>query len=471
MKRSSRIAAQLAWMAFAFSAFAQEEKPARQESPAAPRGSSEPLTAWQWYQDVRLPDWKEAPRWIDFVLTTGVFDRSQVDLADLRLYDAKNREVPYALRIRRPRDEQVQLSSREFNRAAAPDRSAELSLDLGEAPDEHNEINLNTNNINVRRRLQLEGSSDGKTWSSMKLDKEFLVHFQVDSQVVDVSRFRYTPSRFRYLRVHVSPDPGLTDDKPEITSVGVFRTIRVAGEDITLPASLGERQPERGDGGPGSAWIIDLGEGSSVASPKALPRHGPPCQRLNFEISDSEFSRPYRLEIPGTEDEEAMIHTNQTVANGVWERRLGEKPRPLVIELSPEVTVRRLRLVVTDHRNPPLDIKSVNFTAPVRQVIFAPTPDLTPPLRLYFGQPTAQRPQYDFEALLPANLEPAPQRGTLQPTQANPVYQPPPLPLTERWPWLVYVVLGAASLVLLGILVALGRETIARHDKLAASQV
>jgi hypothetical protein len=49
--------------------------------------------------------------------------------------------------------------------------------------------------------------------------------------------------------------------------------------------------------------------------------------------------------------------------------------------------------------------------------------------------------------------------------EKNPTYQPPPLPLSEQWPWLIYLVLGAASLMLLVILAVLARQVMARHDK------
>jgi hypothetical protein len=44
--------------------------------------------------------------------------------------------------------------------------------------------------------------------------------------------------------------------------------------------------------------------------------------------------------------------------------------------------------------------------------------------------------------------------------QPNPDYVPEPKPLTERWPWLVYVVLATASVVLLVLLVLLGRKAL-----------
>jgi hypothetical protein len=456
MKSSAKIVAQLALaLSLIGPALAQEAKQVAlpdKTNLAAPQAPTERLSDWEWYQDVQLPAWKAAPRWVDLVVPPGVFDKARRDLGDLRLYDSKNREVPYALRIRVPRDEQEPLVANEFNRARAADRTAELSVDLNEAPREHSEITLKVNGNNYRRKVLLDGSNDGATWNNMKLDREYVVHFEVDAQVVDVSRFRYTPSRYRYLRVRVSPDPGLDKDEPEIASMSVLRTLRVPGEDVTLPATLGERQPERGDGGPGSTWMIELGDAA-------------PCQRLNFDIADTEFSRNWRLELPGSEDEEAIIRHNQHLGTGHWERRAGDKIKPMEIELQPEQTVRRLRLVVTDYSNAPLNITTVRSTAPVRQMIIAPTPELMPPLRLYFGEPRAARPQYDFEALLPANLEPAPLRATLDPIQKNPTYVPPPKPFTERWPWLVYLVLGAASLILLAILAALGREAIGRYDK------
>jgi hypothetical protein len=135
----------------------------------------------------------------------------------------------------------------------------------------------------------------------------------------------------------------------------------------------------------------------------------------------------------------------------------------------PETLARRLRLVVTDYRNTALTIQSARYTSPARQVIFDPPADMTPPVRLYFGNPDAAAPHYDFAATRPPELKPTPLRGSLGELTKNPDYRPPPLPWSERWPWLVYVVLSVASLVLLVLLALLGREAIARHDRTAST--
>jgi hypothetical protein len=120
--------------------------------------------------------------------------------------------------------------------------------------------------------------------------------------------------------------------------------------------------------------------------------------------------------------------------------------------------------MVTDDRNPPLNIRSCEFAAAARQVIFEPG-DRKGPFTLYFGNGAARDPNYDFGRNLPPTVEPKPERTQLEgEAQANPAYHPEPLPWTERWPWLIYVVLGTASAVLIAILALLGKEVIRRHD-------
>jgi hypothetical protein len=409
---------------------------------------AEALSEWQYFTEARWDPTKGQGH-VDFLVPPAVFDKARPDLADLRLVDDGGHFVPYALRVRRAQDELRPLDAREFNKVTHPDRSVEWTLDLGKTPGEHNAIDVITPGRDFRRRLKLEGSDDEKTWHTL-LDNASLMHFEVGPQVVDVHRLNYAASRYSFLKVQVFPDRSQDADAPAITSVGVFRSILVPGEDVTLPANVGAREPVPASSGPGSAWTIDFG-GDRV-----------PCERLQFTIGTDEFVRPFAIEVADSGEPRRLL------TQGEWRRRRGEEARPLEVRF-PEVMARRLRLVVTDYRNPPLTIQAVSYTAPARQVVFAPAKDQPPPLRLYFGNPQAAAPHYDFAASLPEKLDPAPERGSLRSAQQNPEYRPPPKPLTERWPWLVYVVLGTASVVLLVLLVLLGREAMARHDRRAAA--
>jgi hypothetical protein len=245
--------------------------------------------------------------------------------------------------------------------------------------------------------------------------------------------------------VRVFPESGNEDDRPGIREATLYHTTHLPGEYVTLPATVGTRQAEPADGGPGSAWYIEFGDQTV------------PCEQLSFDVSDNDFVRGYRLEKADPDGPPALL------ATGEWRRRAGSELKPLDIRFQ-EVRVRRLRLVVTDYRNPPLTLTAVRYTAAARKIIFARVEDPAPPFRLYFGNPNAEPPRYDFAGNLPADLELRPAQATLRGLSQNPIYQPVPLPWTERWPWLVYVVLSVASLALLSILALLAREAITRRD-------
>jgi hypothetical protein len=65
----------------------------------------------------------------------------------------------------------------------------------------------------------------------------------------------------------------------------------------------------------------------------------------------------------------------------------------------------------------------------------------------------------DIGARLPADPAFVPLRLSLGLQRDNPIYTPEPKPLSERAPWLAYVVLAVASLVLAAILINLVRAS------------
>ena len=448
MKRFSIACLAWSFVCAALSA-AEDTRTTDADAVGKPRPATESLEGWQWFQQLQAPS-QAASRYYDYLLPPEVLDKARLDLGDLRLRDADGKEVPFAMRVRRAEDVRRPIEAKQINKGKE-DRAAVVTLDLGERKVEHNEIEIESGGSDFRRRVRLEGSNQpDKDWVTL-LDKVDLVHFQIGTQLVDIRRFSYPASQFRYLRIHVFPDRSKENDEPTIASASVLWMTKVAGLDVALPASLGARENVRVDGEPGSAWSIDFG-GNTV-----------PCQQLTFDVVEDDFVRMYRLETANPNE------THQVVSRGQWRRRSGEERKPMEIRLLQEVNARQLRLVLTDYRNPPLTIYSAQYSAPARQLIFAASDDLRWPLKLYFGNPKAGTADYDFARLLPDVITSTPMRVQAAGVgvEENPIYRPTPKPWTERWPWLVYVVLGAASLVLLAILVMLGRQAIARHDAAA----
>jgi hypothetical protein len=456
MKRFSTLClAALLGPALAWTATAQGPKQARDGGAAVP--ASESLEAWPWRQELTVPE-AGAGELFEFTVPPAVFDKARPDLADLRIADASGERVPYALRVRRAELQQVPVKGqRPFNRTTnAGGRYAELSLALeDEGPVIHNEVEVGTAGNNFRRAVEVYGSDTDRLERAERIAHRYLVRYEVEGKVIDIRKVRYELSRYHYLKVRVQADPSSQEGAPRIESVVARRTIDVPGVYQTLPIRLGPREDVPGDGGPGSAWMIELPGRENV-----------PWERLSFEVMEDAFVRPYRLEIANPDE------PRQVVARGDWRRgtasqRPGDQRGPLEIELPSEVFARRLRLVVTDFSNPPLTVTDARSIIPARQIVFELPRDrqYALPLRLYFGNPRATPPNYDFARTLPSRAPRKPVQASLSgPVERNPAYQPPPLPLSERWPWLIYLVLGAASLVLLGILAVLARQVMARHD-------
>jgi hypothetical protein len=430
---------------------AGQEKVAEKPAEAPPEASN---SAFEFYQEIELPA-QSAAKYFDILLPVSVFDRARHDLGDLRLQDAAGVEIPYALRIRNPASERVPIEAREFNRTHAEGGAAELSLDLGENGYEHNEVEIRTAGENFRRRATVEGSSDQEQWR--KLAQKDLVKFNTTSGNLDDFRLTYPASRFRYLHIRVEPDPAVDRDPVEIAEVSVRRTVEVPGVFVINEARVSEREPVRTSNRvPGSAWLIDLG-GRNV-----------PCQTLLVSIANPEFNREFEVEpIPPDEINE-FVEWTTAYASGTWVRLATDAVKPMEAELG-DAVASRLKLKIADHANQPLRVTGVKFRAPARQIIFANTGNLQSPLRLYLGNSAALPPQYDFGRNLPAKLTPAPERLKLGERVENPAYIPTPKAITERYPWLIYVVLTAVSLVLAAIIAGLARAALTRHDARAAA--
>jgi hypothetical protein len=381
----------------------------------------------------------------ELVVPLHVMDKAREDLADLRLTDKNGREVPYALHIRKEVDDKRQIAANLFNEVTVGGKTSEVSVDLGDNPGEHNELEIETSGTNFRRRVDIEGGDNGKDWRLLKAG-DVIFSFESNNNLAASKRVSYPTSRYRYLRVRVYADEITDKVAPGITFVRVMMTVREQGQQTTWDVWVPPYQLLRHQSAPASSWTIDLG--GRV-----------PCDRLIIDAADESFSRPFQLE--DVQDPQNI----RLVAEGELTRRLSEPRQPLVITFENQVLTRKLRLLVTDYNNPTLSINSIKASAAVRQLIFE-LKDAATPLRLYYGNPGATAPHYDFEKELPAKIATAsPAIADVGASISNPDFKPEPLPLTERIPWLIYVVLAVSSVALALILLSLARATLRMPSK------
>ncbi len=229
-----------------------------------------------------------------------------------------------------------------------------------------------------------------------------------------------------------------------VRNMGVIQAMRVPELDVDYPVKMEAREPVKTVMGPGSAWVLAFG--GRV-----------PINRVVLNAGGNDFSRPYQLWL--MQGDNAF----EVLAEGQWQRSPRSASQPLEIRLNREVRASKLRFVVTDSRNQPLELTDIRVSGPARQLIF-PAGDWEGPLKLYVGKTGAEPPRYDFADNLPALLKQQPTPIDVSKTEVkeNPNYEPPALSVTERYPWLVYLVLGTASLALLGILAVLAQRALKR---------
>jgi len=398
------------------------------QAPRAP----ERLSAWPYFKDIQTSVTGDGLR--DFVLDRDMLDHAHVGHSDVRLYSG-DQEIPYVLRIRHEVSTAEPYPVREFNRSTA-EGVAQVSCDLGQAPQEHNEVQIQTAGNNFRRLVDVQGSSDGTNWATL-VSGSLLFRFAAGGRTVEQQAVTYSVSRYRYLRLRVSRDPQIDHGAPEITGIQVRRSVHRSGEFLSFPANVQGREPDRLNSRPVSVWRMDLG--AHV-----------PFERILISTSDAAYSRPFQLEAIDETSSPEVIASGDLV-----KREDATTPGPIDFT---EHFARHLKLTVTDDRNAPLTITNVMLMSAAREVIFEASAVPSGSVRVYYGNGNAPLPHYDLATRLPAELSPPPQRLTLSAQQENPNFSPDPLPFSERSPWLIYIVLATATLVLCWILLSLVRK-------------
>ena len=401
------------------------------------------VSLWPFFVAV-TPSSEKASGNYNFVLPLQLMDKSREDLADLRLYESGGREIPYAIRVHKEVDDRREMGVNLFN-VAKIGAASEASVDLGENAGEHNEVEINTNGVNFRRRVDVEGSETGNEWRTLRTG-DLIFDFEAENRSAESNRISYPTSRYQFLRVRVHADEMTDKEVPVITSVRVMMAVREPGSLTTWNTGISGYQLLRNQRAPASSWDIDL--------------YGRlPIDRLLVDVADQSFSRSFQIE------EISDPQNIRLLATGELTRRIGEAAKPFTIKFENEEVARKLRLVVTDYSNPALTLTSIQAAAPTRELIYELKEGDGRPLRLFFGNPKAIPPHYDFEKQLQAGSAPVPLRSEVGNVVSNPDYKPEPLPLTERVPWLIYLVLAASSIALALILISLARTTLSSEPR------
>ncbi len=408
-----------------------------------------PWEHWLYSRSIELPP-AEAAHLVSVTVPVEIYGHAQSQQADLRVIDDNGQEVPYVLYAKQ-RVEQRQWRNAKLEDLGyvAAGQYTHAIVDVGENPEPHNSIVLDSPETNFFAWVEVAASDDHRTWRVLR-DRAPIYRFRQDTlegnQVVT-----YPESRARYLRLHIS----LQEDKPfQLDGCRVTQEVIEEAERVALPVSgvADASAPAQQ-----SWWRFDLGARDVPVSEARFETSSAPFHRA-VQVSASNDGKEWWLVGSGeiyrlkTLSKTLSLPAQAGGAEGL--SKTDQQPAPqlagqevLRVEFS-EVLTRHLRVAVFNRNDPPLEGLTVAVYGTPRHVVFNQQPGRR--YRLLYGNVMAKRPEYELARLVNSKQMEAAAAGGLGAEESNPNWSDP-RPWTEKHPWVLWAALGLAVVVLGGL--------------------
>jgi hypothetical protein len=294
-------------------------------------------------------------------------------LSDLRIYDARNREVPYLL-IAPPRIAPRWAEARLL--AAAPaKKSSGFEMDFGR-PLAIDCLHVTGIPAPFMKRLRLEGSGDRSRWTVLAEDGTL---FDMPAEKLSRLELEFESGTYRYLRVTWDDATSARVSQPAACSA------RLVTAGALPPALRVDLQYERRRGEPGvSRYRV------------RLPGAHLPVTAIELACAGGNVLRQARISEGRLANDE--IAPQMLGLATLWHTvKAGSATAVLRIPIAaPEEAA--LELTIQDGDNPPLDLKGISAVFAYLPWIYFESPG-TESLTARYGDPGLAAPQYDLEAM------------------------------------------------------------------------
>jgi hypothetical protein len=370
---------------------------------------------WKYLAPVRV---LESGRLCVIPFDRTLYSRMRPDLGDLRIVK-DNDEIPYVIEAMAGSVEELECRPAVINKAVVPDTGVQITLDLAKCKDEpkHSRLRIVTGETNFRQRVRIETSDDNRFWVIAREDG-YIFDFTQGDKKLSALTVDYPVSTGRYVRATIF---GWTTTGDITEAWSAYRVERLAERYIVDGIT-----PERTEDQATRTSLLTLD----------LSQPGLPSDRVRLDVDRSDFHRAMELE--ASDD----AKTWRVVAQGTIFQVANEQSLALSY---PERHNRYLRLRIFNGDNRPVPVVRVYVETLKRVMKFLPLS--AGDVQLYYGNPDAPAPVYDFAAIL-SRQAPLPETTPLVGEwKRNPDYRSPTEPVkpwSERHPALLYGVLGVA---------------------------
>jgi hypothetical protein len=380
---------------------------------------------WEKYCEIDTAALKEAgalagaylePQKIGDIITNMPF-------ADFRLMTEQKEEVPWQVVVRRPEKRQEEIPARMRNLSLTKHNETWFELVAENDRVSANGIEIITPDSDFFRQTQVLGSPDGSSWNVLR--KDGLIFDVVGEKKFRCTLISFRETGFRYFAIKITNG----EAKPlTITTAKVLWETSAPEQTYTIEGTI--EKPE-----------IDPSRKISTHLVRMSPAF--PIDRLIIFTKERNFHRTLE------------VHVKRET--GDWERWAQAaifnfdndtiRGSHLSIDI-PEVSAREFRLIFQDFDNPPLVLGNVLGQGYSRLFVFKQQPNHK--LYLFWGNPMAKQPRYDL-AVVTAKQEidkiPIVYLGEVRQNMRF-AGKDARLPFTERYKYLLYVVVIFAIIAL-----------------------
>lgn len=375
------------------------------------------------YRYIRsLPGIKE--QWHSIELPDDIFRHVSPGFSDIRIFGITKKkdtiEVPYILQQSTEKIAKKTIDFKLINQSRNESGYFFTFEILTETT--INQLDLDFKQQNFDWRISLEGSQNQQEWFSIMQDYRILA---IHNELTDFSfsKIAFPDSRYRYYRVVIN-----SKTRPELISASVTLNENIPGEYRTYSIYSTKINEEKKS----KQTIVDIELSFPV-----------PVSQVNFFIKDSvDYYRPFLIQYlsDSTKNPDGWNYLYNTLQSGIlnsFEKNEFEVNSTLI---------KKLRLVIENHDNRPLQIDSVSIEGYVHYLVGRF--DEPGSYYLVYGNPVVSMPNYDitrFTEKIPAQLlplEPGEEQLNIKPAASGngPLFQ------NKLWLWgimtLVIVTLG-----------------------------
>lgn len=371
------------------------------------------------------------PGLVALTLDAHIYEHARRDLADIRVRDAAGTTIPYLLESETTAADapvHPEILNGGFRRGEA----AFATLDFHGRRRKRCLV-LSLSGENFRRRVTVEGSDDGREWTTLT-DEAWV--FAIPAPAA--ARYEAVPlpdNDHRLLRVTVHHGP---EDPPRIEIRDAWAPQLARWEPATRTI---ERRWSRSEDTRSreTRLLVDLGA-----------RHHP-FRAFVVDVEGERYFRPVVVEARREPQRPQDSPTWERLGEGALARGRPGDPRPPGDRIELRGRERFVRLRIRNGDDRPLVVRALRVEAPRERVVFEARAGER--YRLTYGDAMARAPEFDLARRLedPVAWAAAAADGTLGPPEPMPAAPAPEMPWTERHPRLLWIGLIGAVLLLGGV--------------------